>query len=85
MTKKDDPNKGFKIGDLVEHRGSGVKGLIENFEWSGKRRALIKKTNSPGWYVRDLDELIKLESTPTEPEPQLKQEPTKELEITKKE
>lgn len=56
MAKEKDINNGFKIGDIVKHK-SGVQGRINQFEWSGIRRAAVENEAANGYYIISVEEL----------------------------
>ena len=45
------------LGDIVFHKGTGIQGLIADFEWSGGRRAVIKLDASLAFNVFSVLEL----------------------------
>lgn len=56
MKTEKDINNNLMVNDFVLHPKTGIRGRIDSFEWSGKRRALIKN-NDKALHIIDVAEL----------------------------
>lgn len=58
MSKDKDINNGFMVNDIVKNKLGNVQGQIQDFEWSGGRRAVIRQNKNNYFNVISVLELV---------------------------